>query len=102
MAIATTEQTTAEYRGDHDGKSKTSSGVDAPHYPDLAVERTPDIDLPSHEEIAARAHRLWELRGCPHNTADQDWFEAEQDLMGIARDRSSVAHIHGDAGSVQK
>lgn len=102
MASASIEQTIAPYHGDHDGKSKTSSAVDAPHYPDMGIENTPDIALPSQEEIAQRAHRLWELHGRPANTANQDWFDAERELLEIARDRSSVAHIHGDAGSVQK
>lgn len=92
----------AEHRGDHDGKAKTSSGVDQAHYPDVEMENAPDICYPSQEEIAALAHRIWELHGYPQNTADQDWFEAEHELLEIARDRSSVAHIHGDAGSVQK
>ena len=97
-----TEENIPEHRGDHDGKSKTASAVDKPHYPDVEIEAAPEICYPTNEDIAARAHRLWELRGCPENTAERDWYEAEHELLDIARDRSSVAHIHGDGGSVQK
>lgn len=100
--LVSPEQKLTEHRGDHDGKSKTSSGVDESHYPDVTHENTPDIAAPTTEEIASLAHRLWELRGCPSNSAEQDWYAAEQELLATARDRSSVAHIHGDAGSVQK
>jgi hypothetical protein len=97
-----TQQLIAEHHGDHDGKSKTSSAVDEPRYPDFTIENTPEMAVPTEQEIAQRAHRLWELRGCPAGTAQQDWFEAEQELLENARDRSTVAHIHSDAGSVQK
>jgi hypothetical protein len=33
-----------------------------------------------HEEIAVHAHELWEARGCPEGTADEDWFRAVKDL----------------------
>jgi hypothetical protein len=97
-----TDQNIPEHRGDHDGKSKTASAVDQPHYPDVELETAPEICYPTYEEIAALAHRLWELRGYPENSAEQDWYAAEHELLEIARDRSSVAHIHGDGGSVQK
>jgi hypothetical protein len=33
-----------------------------------------------HADIAARAHELWQARGCPEGTADEDWFQAVSDL----------------------
>jgi len=27
--------------------------------------------------IAVLAHRLWEERGCPHGSPEEDWYQAE-------------------------
>ena len=35
---------------------------------------------PTHEEIAALAYSLWEARGCPEGSAEEDWFNAERAL----------------------
>ncbi len=34
-----------------------------------------------HEEIQKLAYRLWEERGGPAGSADDDWFRAEQEFM---------------------
>ena len=36
---------------------------------------------PFHEEIAALAYSLWQARGCPEGTPDDDWFKAEEVLQ---------------------
>ena len=33
-----------------------------------------------HREISALAHQLWELRGCPEGSPDEDWAHAAQQL----------------------
>jgi hypothetical protein len=33
-----------------------------------------------HAEIAARAHQLWQDRGCPEGSPDEDWFRATEEL----------------------
>ncbi len=40
-------------------------------------------DLPgrSHEEIALRAYQLWEERGKPHGSSEEDWHLAEHQLQ---------------------
>jgi hypothetical protein len=47
----------------------------------------PDIDSvsnrssqPNYEAIALRAYLLWEARGCPIGSSEQDWLRAEQEL----------------------
>ena len=35
---------------------------------------------PEHRSIGELAYRLWQARGCPNGTAEQDWLEAEKQL----------------------
>ena len=37
-----------------------------------------------HNDIAALAYQLWEARGCPHGSSDEDWFEAVKQLRSRA------------------
>jgi hypothetical protein len=46
-----------------------------------------------HDQIALRAYRLWEQRGSPIGSAEEDWFRAEQEI------RSETAQSAGTAGS---
>lgn len=34
-----------------------------------------------HDEIAARAYELWQRRGCPIGSPDEDWSQAEAELQ---------------------
>lgn len=38
--------------------------------------------LAGHEELAILAHRLWEARGRPEGSPEEDWFHAEIRLQG--------------------
>ena len=33
-----------------------------------------------HDQIAARAHELWQARGCPEGSPEVDWFRAAAEL----------------------
>lgn len=35
---------------------------------------------PEPNQIAGVAYTLWELRGCPVGSPEEDWFKAEQEL----------------------
>jgi len=35
---------------------------------------------PLSEQIAALAHALWQERGCPEGSSEEDWFKAEHQL----------------------
>lgn len=35
---------------------------------------------PEHRSIGELAYRLWQARGCPEGTAEQDWLDAEKQL----------------------
>ena len=38
----------------------------------------------NHQDIAALAHSLWEKRGRPEDSADEDWFLAVKELRSRA------------------
>ena len=48
---------------------------------------------PTHEQIAALAHELWEERGCPEGSDIDIWLEAERQLNGMPP-------IHGEADPI--
>ena len=37
-----------------------------------------------HDNIAALAHELWQARGCPEGSPQQDWFLAAEELRSRA------------------
>jgi hypothetical protein len=41
-----------------------------------------------HQDIAALAHSLWEKRGCPEGSAEEDWFHAVKELRARATSAS--------------
>lgn len=51
----------------------------------MTLQRTNNISLrsglsatPTADEVAALARKLWEARGCPEGSPEQDWYEAER------------------------
>ena len=38
------------------------------------------FDSQEHEAIALRAYEIWQRRGCPQGSAEQDWLDAEREL----------------------
>ena len=56
--------------------------------PEVAAEAAPEAHAapvngngrPSREAIAQLAYLLWQERGCPHGSPEQDWLRAEQHL----------------------
>jgi len=37
-----------------------------------------------HNDIAALAYELWQARGCPEGSAEEDWFHAAEELRSRA------------------
>jgi hypothetical protein len=46
---------------------------------------------PDNKSIGELAYRLWQARGCPDGTADQDWLQAERQLKANEPDRPAVS-----------
>ena len=90
-----------KYPTDRDGKSKTASAVDESHYPEqheVEINGSEADALPGHDRIAERAFELWQARGCPDGSAEQDWLQAEAELHAAS---ASQHRLGTAAGSVQ-
>ena len=44
-------------------------------------QMTSEETILTHDRIAERAYCLWTDRGCPSDSAEEDWLEAERQLM---------------------
>jgi len=55
-----------------------------------AVAVAPEIEVDNltvtTSDIAALAYRLWQERGCPTGSPEEDWYKAEE-LLVAASDR---------------
>jgi len=40
---------------------------------------------PEHRSIGELAYHLWQARGCPEGSAEQDWLDAEKQLRASLR-----------------
>jgi hypothetical protein len=40
---------------------------------------------PEHRSIGELAYHLWQARGCPEGSAEQDWLDAEKQLKSAPR-----------------
>lgn len=52
--------------------------------PDQGPVAATPVDQPNENlqaEIARLAYRLWQARGCPEGSPEQDWFDAERTLV---------------------
>jgi len=61
----------------------------------------PDSPLPTDEEIALGAYRIWLQEGCPHGRDEEHWLRAREQLIAArARERSgeTAANGAGQAG----
>ena len=55
---------------------------DAHHAGTAAIGHS--ISAFGHHEIAALAHELWQARGCPEGSPEEDWFRAAEQLRSRA------------------
>jgi hypothetical protein len=73
-----------EHRGKQDHQTGAEHSRQALEHSEAAHESTFQIHqgvVPfGHKEIAARAYEIWQSRGCPEGTAEEDWFRAAAEL----------------------
>jgi hypothetical protein len=47
---------------------------------DSGTDVAENVQGDQHEEVALRAYRLWQQRGSPVGSPEEDWFRAEQEI----------------------
>ena len=57
--------------------------------PNQSAGGSVDNPQPSSEEISRRAFQLWEERGRPEGSQDEDWFRAENELRHESDDAAA-------------
>jgi Protein of unknown function (DUF2934). len=55
----------------------------------------------AHEEIARRAHELWEQEGRPEGRDFDHWIEAERQLRGAPAQPESTADARAEARAIK-
>jgi hypothetical protein len=43
-----------------------------------------------HQRVCERAYELWEQRGCPEGSPDEDWYMAEREIEGAKAGESDT------------
>ena len=78
----------AEHHGKQDHLTGAEHSRQALEQSESAYEHTfqtsHGIATFGHKEIAARAHEIWESKGRPEGSSDQDWFQAAEELRSRA------------------
>ncbi len=73
----------------------SSSSIPPRPEEEIAEEVRQIREAVTHEEIARRAHELWEQEGCPHGKDAEHWLEAERQLHGKATLMEMPKALHG-------
>jgi hypothetical protein len=56
----------------------------------LEVSTSGADSAPLSGQIASLAYALWQERGCPDGTAEEDWFRAEQEIQARQQSQSEI------------
>ena len=73
--------------GPEQSRQALEDSQDAHHRPLHAATAAHGIVTFGHTEIAARAYELWQARGCPEGSPEEDWFHAAEELRSHNRPR---------------
>ena len=95
------QRTDQPQRSERPERNETSHGQRAgrPTERDHTQQQAQQIrETVTHEEIARRAHELWEQDGQPHGRDQEHWIEAEKQLRGSTFRKTAEAETgDGDA-----
>jgi hypothetical protein len=64
----------------HHSEGVTHMSAPALAQPGSVQRRTVETMNPSQQDIADLAYELWQQRGCPDDSSEEDWTEAERQL----------------------
>jgi hypothetical protein len=74
----------AEQNGQQDHLTGHEHSRQALEHSEEAHHHSQGIAPFGHEEIAVLAHQLWQARGHPYGSPQQDWFQAAEKLRSRA------------------
>lgn len=57
--------------------------------------------IPNHEDIAARAHAIWERAGCPEGQETEHWLQAERELSTGDQQHVEAQQFGANSASVR-
>jgi hypothetical protein len=57
---------------------------------------------PERTSIGELAYQIWQARGCPEGTAEQDWLDAERQLKSAQRAAESRAGESTASGAIDR
>ena len=73
-----------EHETGHEQTRQTLEHSEQPHQQPHAPTVGHGIVAFGHKEIAALAYALWQAKGCPEGSAEEDWFQAAKELRARA------------------
>jgi hypothetical protein len=74
----------AEQRGQQEHQSGHEHSRQALEHSQNAYLQSQVVSAFGHDDIAALAHELWQARGCPEGSPDEDWLHAVKELRSRA------------------
>jgi hypothetical protein len=83
----TEQQGKQEHLSDHELSRRASEHLQDSHNAELHATVGHGIPAFGHAEIAALAHELWQARGCPEGSPEEDWYRAAEELRSRAHTR---------------
>jgi hypothetical protein len=81
------QQGQSEHLTGHEHSRQALEHSQDAHQHTLATTAGHGIAAFGHDDIAALAHKLWQARGCPEGSPDEDWFHAAEQLRSRAQVR---------------
>ncbi len=76
---------TADHLTGHEHSRQALAQSEEAHRHTQAAKTGHSIVVPSHTDIAARAYEIWQAKGRPEGSAQEDWFRAAEELRSQTR-----------------
>jgi Protein of unknown function (DUF2934) len=76
---------TADHLTGHEHSRQSHEHFQSAYRRTQAVTTGHGIAAFGHDDIAALAYELWQTRGCPNGSPEEDWFRAAEELRSRTR-----------------
>ena len=76
---------TADHLTGHELSRQSHEHLQGAHQRTKAATTGHDITAFGHDDIASLAYELWQGRGCPNGSPEEDWFHAAEELRSRTR-----------------